>query len=160
KPPRRGLRELLRLDPDFADYRLTEIAAGAKDKHTLLVLVNGNETRGWQQENVLLDTLSQRGYGIVVVDPRGVGALRRDLAVKGHDYPDPLVGVEANVAYNAFLVGKSLLGMRVADVQAAVRHLAEKIKPQRVILCGRRDAALVACLTAAVEPGIERVALE
>src|SRR5205823_14675152 len=50
KPARRGLRELLRLDPESADFRVTEIAAGSKDHHTLLVLVNGNETRGWQQE--------------------------------------------------------------------------------------------------------------
>ena len=30
--------------------------------------------------------------------------------------------MEENIAYNAFLVGKSLLGMRVADVLAAVRR--------------------------------------
>ena len=40
--------------------------------------------------------------------------------MKGHDYADPLCGVEENIAYNAFLVGKRLLGMRVADVLKAV----------------------------------------
>ena len=29
-------------------------------------------------------------------------------------YADPLSGVEENIAYNAFLVGKSLLGLRVS----------------------------------------------
>jgi len=94
------------------------------------------------------------------VDPRGVGLLRPKLSVKGHDYADPLAGVEENLAYNAFLVGKSLLGMRVTDVRATVRKLAARTKRSRVVLCGRRDAALVACLTAAIEPGVTHLAVE
>jgi hypothetical protein len=97
---------------------------------------------------------------VAVVDPRGVGKLRPPLQVKGHDYADPLVGVEENIAYNAFLVGKSLLGMRVADVLAALARVKETMKPGRVILCGRRDAALVACLAAAVSKDVEAVAVE
>ena len=50
-------------------------------------------------------------------------AARTRLTVPGHDYADPLVGVEENIAYNAFLVGKSLLGMRVTDVLVAVRKI-------------------------------------
>src|SRR5262249_48927527 len=73
---------------------------------------------------------------------------------------DPLVGVEENLAYNAFLVGKSLLGMRVADVQTAVRKLAAQTTRSRILLCGRRDAALVACLTTAIEPSVTHVAME
>jgi len=96
---------------------------------------------------------------VVVIDPRGVGPLRPALAVRGHEYADPLAGVEENIAYNAFLVGKSLLGMRVADVSAAVKKLAGT-PPARVVLCGRADAALVACLTAAVDPAVKRIAVE
>ena len=51
-------------------------------------------------------------------------------------------------------------GMRVTDVLVAIKTLAEKGKPRRIILCGRRDAALVACLAAAVEPAIDQVACE
>src|SRR5262249_4810665 len=108
KPPRQGLRELLRLDPAQADFRVTEVAAGGKDNRTLIVCVSGNEARGWQDEKEFLEALRPRGYAVVAVDPRGVGPLRPDLSVKGHDYADPLAGVEENVAYNAFLVGKSL----------------------------------------------------
>jgi hypothetical protein len=71
-----------------------------------------------------------------------------------------LTGVEENLAYNAFLVGKSLIGMRVTDVQAAVQKLTTQAKPSRIVLCGRRDAALVACLTAAIEPSVTHVAME
>jgi hypothetical protein len=95
-----------------------------------------------------------------VVDPRGVGTLRPKRRIQGHDYADPLVGVEENLASNAFLVGKSLLGMRVTDVQTAVRKLAVQTKRPKILLCGRRDSALVACLTAAIEPSVTQVATE
>src|SRR5262249_43209076 len=79
---------------------------------------------------------------------------------KAPRYADALDGVEENLAYNAFLVGRSLLGMRVADVLAAISRLREKDKPRRMVLCGRRDAALVALLAAAVHPSIDGVACE
>jgi len=43
--------------------------------------------------------------------------------------------VEARLAYNAFLVGKSLLGMRVTDVQIALRKQTAHAKPSRIVLC-------------------------
>jgi dienelactone hydrolase len=154
------LADLLRLDPNEADYRAVEIAKGKPGDQTLAICVNGNETRPWQEEKAFLQALEKHGHAVVVLDPRGVGSLRPKLSIKGHDYADPLVGVEENLAYNAFLVGKSLLGMRVTDVQTAVRKLAAESKRSRIILCGRRDAALVACLTAAIEPGVAQVAVE
>jgi len=159
KPVRKTLRELLRLDPEMADFRTTEITVGGKANRTLILCINGNESAGWQEEKAFLKALEQRGYAVVIVDPRGVGSLRSDLVVKGHDYADPLDGVEENIAYNAFLVGKSLLGMRVTDVLAAIKKVMTKTLP-RLVLCGRRDAALVACLTAAVEANVKQVAVE
>jgi hypothetical protein len=82
------------------------------------------------------------------------------LQSRGGSYADPLSGVEENLAYNAFLVGGSLLGMRVADVLAAVDGLTSAPVRRPIVLCGRRDAALVAFLAAAVEPRIDRVAVE
>lgn len=160
KRERTPLAELLRLDPEAADYRTIEMADGKPETPTLVVCVNGNESRSWQEEKAFLQALEKRGHAVVVVDPRGVGSLRPKLSVRGHDYADPLVGVEENLAYNAFLVGKSLLGMRVSDVQATVRKLAGRKKWSRIVLCGRRDAALVACFTAAIEPSITHVAVE
>jgi dienelactone hydrolase len=161
KPPRRPLRDLLRLDPDAAAPVVTEIKALTRAEQTLMVCVNGNEARDWSEEKDLLRALADRGDAVAIVDPRGVGRQRPPtLAVKGRDYADPLDGVEENVAYNAFLVGKSLLGMRVADVLAALKTLTAKTKPRHVILIGRRDAALVACFAAVVEPKVSGVAAE
>jgi hypothetical protein len=82
------------------------------------------------------------------------------LFAKAPHYLDPLDGVEENLAYNAFLVGRSLLGMRVADVLAAVTRLRAKDQPRRDVLCARRDAALLACLAGAVARQIDQVACE
>jgi pimeloyl-ACP methyl ester carboxylesterase len=160
RPARVALRDLLRPDPELADCRLMEVTPGGTANRMLVACVNGNESRPWQEEKEFLRAIERRGHAVVVIDPRGVGPLRPDLSVRGHDYADPLNGVEENIAYNAFLVGKSLLGMRVTDVSITLRRLAEKGKPARVVLCGRADAALVACLTAATDPAVTRVAVE
>jgi dienelactone hydrolase len=160
KPPRKTLRDMLRLEPDKGQVRLTEIEEKAGPGNTLVLCVNGNEAPDWREQADFLQALGRAGHAVAVVDPRGVGPLRPELAIKGRGYTDPIVSVEANIAYNAFLVGRTLLGLRVADVSAAVRHLAALRRPRRLILCGRRDAALVACLAAAVEPAAGGVAVE
>ena len=156
------LRGLLRVDSSGANPRITEIggAGGAGAGKTLVMCVNGNETPDWREQREFLAALTRAGHAVAVVDPRGVGTLRPDLKTRGGSYADPLSGVEENIAYNAFLVGQSLLGLRVSDVLAAVRKVVDSMKPQRLILCARRDAALVACFAAAVEPTIHSVATE
>ncbi|MCE9533890.1 MAG: hypothetical protein K8T89_22595, partial [Planctomycetes bacterium] len=102
----------------------------------------------------------QANASIFVLDPRGVGTLRPKNQVKGHEYMDALCGVEENIAYNAFLVGRSLFGMRVADVLSAIMNLRTDLKPAKVAVIGRRDAGLVAAFAAALDPTIDRVAVE
>jgi dienelactone hydrolase len=160
KPPRVPLKKLLRLDPETAHFHLSEVDAGGADNRTLLLCVNGVEAPDWRTEEAFLRELARRKLAVSILDPRGVGRLRPDLRVNGHEYGEPLSGVEENLAYNAFLVGKSLLGMRVADVLAAVAEVMRKANPQAVVLCARRDAALTVCLAAAVEPAIRYVAVE
>jgi dienelactone hydrolase len=160
KPQKIPLRQLLCLDPDLAGPHVTEVVVGSKPNRTAVVCINGNETRDWREEAGFLEGLARRGLTVIVVNPRGVAQGRAKLAVPGRNYADPLDGVEENIAYNAFLVGKSLVGMRVTDVLAAVRKILAERKPRRVVLCARRDAALTACLAAAVEPAIDLVATE
>lgn len=155
------LKGLLGLDPDHADCALTKTDAAVKPGRPLVLCVNGVEATGWESESALITALGKREVGVIAVDPRGVGKLRpAGLEVKGHAYADPLCGVEENLAYNAFLVGKSLLGMRVADVLKAVAQVRKDENPARMVLCGRRDSALVACLAAAVDPTVDAVAVE
>jgi cephalosporin-C deacetylase-like acetyl esterase len=156
---RRKLSEMLALDLRNASFHLTEVAAQGKRNGTGVLLVNGNESADWRADRSLVPALRRAGYRVAVVDPRGVGKLKPALEVKGHSYTDPLCGVEANLAYNAFLVGRSLIGLRVADVLAAVKNI-QAHKTQRVVLCGRQDAALIVSLAAVLEPKVARVAVE
>jgi cephalosporin-C deacetylase-like acetyl esterase len=160
KQARTPLRELLKLDTAMADFRVIPISAGADRRETMIVCLNGNESPRWHEERKLIDLLVIKGYAVVVVDPRGVGRLQTNFSLAGRGYCDPISGVEANLAYNAFLVGESLLGMRVTDVLAAVKRLIDPNRPKKLIVVGRRDAALAACVAAAVEPAIDGVAVE
>jgi len=161
KTPRVALKDLLGVDPELAHFHLTKTDALDKPEKPHVICVNGNEAPEWQTEAAFVTELGKGGFEVTIVDPRGVGKLRpAGLEVKGHSYTDPLCGVEENIAYNAFLVGKNLLGMRVADVLKAVAKIRADTKTTRLVLCGRRDAALVACFAAAVEPAIDAVAVE
>jgi dienelactone hydrolase len=153
-------RDVLQLDTERADPRVTEISQASAPAGMVVVCINGNEARDWRDETAFLDGLARRGHAAIVVDPRGVGSRKARLSVVGKRYDDPLRGVEENLAYNAFLVGTSLIGMRVSDTLAALRALAVRSKPSHIVLCGRRDSALTACLAGLVEPGVERVVAE
>ncbi len=160
KRARVPLNELLLLDPAQPALRINLDAPAPKTGRTAIVCVNGNDSSDWREEVAFLRAVEGIGHPVVVIDPRGVGKSRPKMFAGAPHYADPLSGVEENIAYNAFLVGKSLVGMRVADVLAAIERSRDKVDPRRIIVCGRRDAALVACLTAAVSPAIDGVACE
>ncbi|MFO0953765.1 MAG: acetylxylan esterase [Isosphaeraceae bacterium] len=160
KSDRKPLREVLRIDLDAASPVLTHVGGDPARAASLVLCVNGNETPDWREQKAFLDALVSAGHAVAVVDPRGAGARRLNLTSRGGSYADPISGVEENVAYNAFLVGESLMGLRVSDVLAAVRQARSASKPRRVILCGRRDAALVALFAAAVDSTVDGLAAE
>ena len=160
KTERKPLADVLRLDPANAQYKIHPLADGYRGG-PLVVLVNGNETRDWQEEKEFVAVLKDKGFAVVAVDPRGVGKLRPAITIRGNRaYSDPLESIEGNLAANAFLVGKSLAGMRVTDLRAALKELAATMHKTRVIVVGRKDGAMTATLTAAIDPTITDVAAE
>jgi pimeloyl-ACP methyl ester carboxylesterase len=160
KMPRKPLRELLGPDLSPSPAPSLSLVAGPAEGKTLVLFVNGNASRDWRTETELLQALTSANHAVAVLDPRGVGPSRPRLTVAGHDYADPISSVDANIAYNAFLVGRTLIGLRVADVLAAVRRTISDTKPRKVVICGRADGGLVACFAAAIEPAIEGFAAE
>jgi hypothetical protein len=160
KPPRSSLRDVLQLDPESAAPVIEETRGRDERVSSVILCIRGNEAGEWVERAEFLTEQSRLGHRVVVVGPRGTGESRFRFDLRGRDYADALDGVDENIAYNAFLVGKSLLGMRVTDVVVAAKKLHARWKPKQLVLCGRRDAALVACLAAAVEPLITHVAVE
>ena len=158
--PAKQLRELLQIDQTTGDPAVQEIKPVTDAGQTLVICINGNDSPDWRTNSGFIEALSQAGLAVAMVDPRGVGKRRADLSIQGRSYTDPLSSVEANIAYNAFLVGQSVLGLRVADVLTAFTSLTRAKTPKRVVLCGRQDAALVACFAAAVDKNIQAVAVE
>lgn len=154
------LEQVLGLDLDQADPRIEEILPARRPDAVRLVCINGNESRDWREQAEFLHSAEKHGHAVIIIDPRGVGASRPSVFAKAAHYADPLSGVEENLAYNAFLVGRSLAGMRSSDVLAAISQLRKREEARRIVLCGRRDAALVSCLSAAVDGRIDRVACE
>lgn len=160
RSPRRPLGELLGVDPGQARPKFSIVGPERAVADVLIVCVNGNEAPDWGKEIGFARALSAAGVRLAIVEPRGVGPRRVGLEVKGHDYTDPISGVEANLAYNAFLVGRNLLGLRVSDVLAAIKSLRSSSGAKRLVLCGSGDAALVAVLAAALDQSVDRVAVE
>jgi cephalosporin-C deacetylase-like acetyl esterase len=165
KPPAGALKDLLGGDAGTPDFHLTKTGAVARPNMPQVICINGVETGEWQTEAAFVAALAERGVGVTILDPRGTGKLKpaglESLnSVKGHTYADALCGAEENIAYNAFLCGTSLISLRVADVIAGVARIRNEKKAVRVVLCGRRDAALVALFAAALEPAIAGLAVE
>ena len=50
RPAKQPLADLLRLDPELADYRITETAGRSSPRQTMIVCFNGNETVDWRKE--------------------------------------------------------------------------------------------------------------
>lgn len=122
KLARRSLQDLPGRDLSGARARMTGVVAGAG--RPLVLGINGNEAPDGREERDFLRAIKRAGHVASVIDPRGVGMSRPELQVRGRDHADPRSGVEENIAYNAYLVGRSLLGLRVSDVLAAVREVA------------------------------------
>lgn len=161
RPPgkKQTLQALLRLEGESAEVHLRQVAPGREgDSHALFV--DGNESPSWERDQALLDALARGGWGVTIASPRGVGPLRSKREVKGQAYEDPLCGVEENLAYNAFLLGRSLLAMRVHDVASSIAEVRQTLRPKRLALVARGDAGIVAMLAAALEPAITHLALE
>jgi len=119
-----------------------------------------------EEENgpALFRTLARAGRLVAVADVRGFGETwaPRNVRELSADYFHPRDGVDADFAYAAYFLGRSLLGMRVWDalnVAAYVRSRSD-VDSQRVTLVGRGWAGLVALFAAALDPAVGGASVE
>jgi cephalosporin-C deacetylase-like acetyl esterase len=95
-----------------------------------------------------IEKLVDDGYAVVSVDLSGQGET-------GSGKRDPLLG-DAKTYYLAYLLGKSLTGLRTEDALAAAHFVAyyqkPKNSPRRVHLVGIGQAGIVALHAAALRP--------
>lgn len=101
-------------------------------------------------------------YGTVFAfDPRGVGAVRnREVPIPNwvEEYYG-FYGTEFKLAYDALLLGTSLLGMRVYDVRRAVEFVRSETESDDVALVGEGVGAYHALYAAAADEHVRAVEL-
>jgi cephalosporin-C deacetylase-like acetyl esterase len=119
---------------------------------------------GEQDSPDLFASLARQGKLVAVADVRGFGETwaPRDVREQAGIYFLPRDGTDADFAYAAFFLGRTLLGMRVGDALGVVRYLRTRsdVDPQRVTLMGRGWAGVTALFAASVDSEISATAVE
>lgn len=104
------------------------------------------------------------------LEPQGTASepliLSLDVSGWGELAPDPTpfalapwVSIERHIAYLSNFAAKPVMGLRVRDALAALAFLRthSAVDPSRILVGGRGAGAIVALLTAAIDPGIAGV---
>ncbi|MGO8817228.1 MAG: alpha/beta hydrolase family protein [Terriglobia bacterium] len=136
-------------------------ALGGKAPAVVYLRDRGGESDG----PAFFASLAEHGFVVAVADVRGFGETwsPRDVRELEDNYFHPHDGKDADFAYAAFFLGRTLLGMRVGDALGVVRYLRTRpdVDPKRVAAVGRGWAGLVAAYCGALDPDdISSVAVE
>jgi dienelactone hydrolase len=103
-----------------------------------------------------LEKLAREGHLVLAIDLSGLGetAAAPTGVGRGH-WSEPLFGADGEPFWLAYLVGKSLVGLRTEDVIAAARYLhSSQTNPAPIGLIGIGSAGLPALHAAALEPAL------
>jgi len=101
--------------------------------------------------------LADAGRTVLTFDPRGVGEDRGELpdGVPGRRYYD-FYGLEVDLTYTSWMLGRPLLGQRVFDALCAAEWLRTRTG-RPVAMHGLGEGGLLALLAAALEPDLTAV---
>ena len=113
-------------------------------KGALLVLDPNGRNVGWQ-EGGLFHQLAWRGFVVCAADVRGIGDLQPEFSPGAPGYEREHQD-EENYAWASLIMGRSLLGQRVADILAVVDAIAG---PGRNVMIAARGRLTVPALCAA-----------
>jgi cephalosporin-C deacetylase-like acetyl esterase len=108
----------------------------------------------------LLERFTKAGFLACAIDVRGLGETQYRIQSKV-DYFEPISGVEANMVYNSFLVGKPMLAMRVKDALRAVDLLSQRsdADPSKIFVLGESGGGVMAQFVAALDRRVAGVAV-
>jgi hypothetical protein len=125
-------------------------AAGPSPKPAVLYLNSGGKGADAAPGGDI-EAIVRTGRVVMSIDPRGWG----ESSPGGNRSSYPTV-------MRAILVGKTLLGMQLADGMAAFGYLASRpgVDATRISVFGKRNGGVLALLTAVMESRVNRVAIE
>lgn len=112
----------------------------------------------------LFEAWARAGRLVAIADVRGFGETwdPRTVRETGADYYHFRDGVDADLAYGSFFLGRPLLGMRVWDALQVVRYLRARpdVDPASLSIVARGWSSVVAIFAAALDAKIASVAVE
>ena len=119
---------------------------------------------GSADDPALYKRLARAGRLVAVADVRGFGETKSDQNVRDETLPyyHARGGTDADFTYATFLLGRPMLGMRVADALAVLQVLRARpdVLPDQVVVAGRGWAALIAAFAGALDQKTAGVAAE
>ncbi len=143
-------------EPGIAIPALLFVPSGGPARKPAIIFADG---KGKSSAAAEAEQLAAKGYITLVPDLRGFGETqpaldRRDSFVRNFgDYGNTLT---------ALLIGKTMVGMRAADLVRAVDLLAARqdVDPARIAVVGRTAAAIPALFAALFDSPIKSLALD
>ena len=129
-------------------------------KPVVLALEASGRNYRWTEDG-MYQALAERGYPVCAADLRGVGDLAPEIGPGDPGYMRPH-GSEENYAWASLILGRPLLGQRVADILALVaglrKHSALGSRP--VVVAARSKLTVPAIFAAALDSNISELYLE
>lgn len=127
----------------------------ARTPYKATLFANGNGKRRDGMEFGLLEKLAQNGHMVVAVDVRGIGetAPNRARRTRRTNEFSHLFDVETAMAYIAWFMDESLLGMRVGDIVRSIDYVLARddVEKSGVRLIARGHGALWSLYAAALD---------
>ncbi len=107
-----------------------------------------------------IEWFAKKGYTVLAIDPRGMGETSRLTGRENDDFPRYFDDYES--AMTAFLIGRSLVGMRAADVLRAVDLLAgrSEVDANKIAAIGKGAAGIPLLYAATLDDRIQKLAFE
>jgi len=126
---------------------------------TVLMLLEDG-TNGAAGEEEKIKDFTAKGYRVFILDVRGIGGVRT-RAINSRMF-NTFHGTFFKICFDSFMLGTSLLAMRVYDVTRGVDYLnmREDVDRSEILLYAKRKMAICGYLASAIDERISRVHLE
>lgn len=129
------------------------------DKPILLVLTPHGRNSAWREDQ-LFPSLSRQGALLCAADVRGIGDLTQEFSAGNPGYMRPHQS-EEDFAWSSLILGRPLVGQRVADILAVVQGLPsiKGLAGRKIVVAALGSMTVPALFAASLEPRITKVYL-
>ena len=126
---------------------------------TVLMLLEDGTNQASAEEDAIRG-FAENGYRVLILDVRGIGGVRT-RAINRHGF-NTFYGTFFKLCYDSFMLGTSLLAMRVYDVTRGVDYLNSRgdVDSKRLTLYAKGKMAICGYLASALDERITTIRLE